>query len=262
MEPEYRNWIPSWMQWSTGVAAAGLVGANIAVARSQRFSPPTRKALTAGAALASLAGVGSFTWTLIATRAFDYARPDSVARSIVQGIASFVQCPEGGQILDVGCGSGALTIECAKRNPGATVVGIDRWGSEYRDYSAQLCRRNAEAEGVGNCVFQSDDATHLSFADESFDVVTSNYVYHNVVGADKQKLLLETLRVLKKGGTFAIHDLMGRMRYGDMEAFVQRLKDAGYEDVQMIRTSDGLFMEPLESRILQLRESYLLVGTK
>ena len=39
----------------------------------------------------------------------------------------------------------------------------------------------------------------------------------NITGADKQELLLETLRVLKKGGTFAIHDLMSKARYGDME---------------------------------------------
>ena len=32
---------------------------------------------------------------------------------------------------------------------------------------------------------------------------------------NKQELLLETLRVLKKGGTFAIHDLMSERRYGD-----------------------------------------------
>ena len=54
-----------------------------------------------------------------------------------------------------------------------------------------------------------------------FDAVTSNYVYHNITGADKQALLLETLRILKKGGTFAIHDLMSPGRYGDMQAKAQ-----------------------------------------
>jgi Hypothetical methyltransferase. len=44
------------------------------------------------------------------------------------------------------------------------------------------------------------------------------------MGKDKQDLLRETLRVLKKGGTFAIHDIMSRSRYGDMEAFIDELK--------------------------------------
>ena len=50
------------------------------------------------------------------------------------------------------------------------------------------------------------------------------------MGADKQALLLETLRVLKKGGVFALNDDMKPKMYGDMDAFVQKLRDMGYED--------------------------------
>ena len=45
------------------------------------------------------------------------------------------------------------------------------------------------------------DANHLDFPDESFDAVISNYVYHNIMGADMHKLLLESLRVLKKAAS-------------------------------------------------------------
>ena len=94
--------------------------------------------------------------------------------------------------------------------------------------------------------------------------MTSNYVYHNITGKDKQQLLLETLRVLKKGGTFAIHDLMSPGRYGDMQAFVQKLRDMGYghERVELIDTTDGSFMTPKEAKRLMLRGSTLLVGRK
>ena len=102
----------------------------------------------------------------------------------------------------------------------------------------------------------------LDFTDESFDAVTSNYVYHNISGEDKQSLLLETLRVLKKGGTFAIHDLMSPCRYGDMRAFVRKLRDMGYECVELIDTTDGSFMTPKEACRLMLRGSTLLVGKK
>ena len=43
--------------------------------------------------------------------------------------------------LDVGCGSGALTIACAKRNPQGKMVGIDRWGKEYASFSLPLCEK-------------------------------------------------------------------------------------------------------------------------
>ena len=57
--------------------------------------------------------------------------------------------------------------------------------------------------------------------DESFDAVISNYVYHNIMGADMHKLLLESLRVLKKGGVFALNDDMKPKLYGDMDVFAQ-----------------------------------------
>ena len=117
-------------------------------------------------------------------------------------------------------------------------------------------------EGVKNALFRRGNAVKLDFPDESFDAVTSNYVYHNITGEDKQALLLETLRVLKKGGTFAIHDLMSERRYGDMQAFVQKLREMGYERVELIDTTTGKFMTPKEAKRLMLHGSSLLVGRK
>ncbi len=62
--------------------------------------------------------------------------------------------------------------------------------------------------------------------------------------------MLETLRVPKKGGTFAIHDLMSERRYGDMQAFVQKLREMGYERVELIDTTKGKFMPPKEAKRL------------
>ena len=142
------------------------------------------------------------------------------------------------------------------------MVGVDRWGAEYASFNKELCEKNAEAEGVTNTRFQKGDACKLDFADETFDAVTSNYVYHNITGKNKQALLRETLRVLKKGGTFAIHDLMEPVRYGDMEQFLEELKAEGYEDVQLIHTTDGTFMSKKEARLMMLSGSTLLVGRK
>ena len=158
---------------------------------------------------------------------------------------------------------GALTIACGKRNPKAEMVGCDIWSGAYKTvFSKKICEQNAEAEGVANVSFQEGNALRLPFENESFDAVTSNYVYHNIAGKDKKKLLLETLRVLKKGGTFAIHDLMSPARYGDMDAFVRKLKEQGYEDVRLIDTTDGMFMGKKEAAWLGLGGSTLLVGRK
>ena len=196
-------------------------------------------------------------------RTFDYKGKRKLAKIIIEGVAEYVKIPDGGLGLDVGCGSGALTIACAKRNPKATMVGCDIWSGSYKsEFSKKLCQDNAKAEGVTNVSFENGNAVNLPFEDESFDAVTSNYVYHNITGKNKQKLLLETLRVLKKGGVFVIHDLMSKSRYGDMNKFMEKLKKDGYEDVQLIDTTKDIFMSHKEAMFLCLGGSTLLIGKK
>ena len=142
------------------------------------------------------------------------------------------------------------------------MMGLDRWGKEYASFSKALCERNARAEGVKNASFAQGDALKLDFADETFDAVTSNYVYHNIPSKDRQSILMETLRVLKKGGSFAIHDIFSEAKYGDMQSFVRKLRDMGYEKVELIPTAKGMFMEKSESVWMGLSESALLVGRK
>lgn len=143
------------------------------------------------------------------------------------------------------------------------MVGCDIWSGAYKSvFTKKRCEDNAKAEGVTNAQFKEGNAVKLPFEDESFDAVTSNYVYHNITGKDRQELLLETLRVLKKGGTFAIHDLMSRRCYGDMGDLIQKLKEEDYRDVRFIDTADGLFMGRKEAVWLGLSGSALLVGKK
>ena len=55
---------------------------------------------------------------------------------------------------------------------------------------------------------------------------------------------------------------MSPRRYGDMQAFVRKLRDMGYECVELIDTTDDSFMTPKEACRLMLRSSTLLVGKK
>ena len=196
-------------------------------------------------------------------RTFDYKGKRKLAKTIIEGVAQYVDIPDGGVGLDVGCGSGALTIACAKRNPKATMVGCDIWSGSYKgEFSKKICEDNAKAEGVSNARFEEGNAVNLPFKDESFDVVTSNYVYHNIMGHNKQKLLLETFRVLKKGGVFVIHDLIKKSNYGDIEKFIEELKGEGYEDIKLIDTTNGMFVGHREAKFLSLAGSTLLIGRK
>ena len=144
----------------------------------------------------------------------------------------------------------------------AEFTGIDHWGAAY-GYGQARCEKNAESEGVAaRWRFQHGDANRLDFPDGSFDAVISNYVYHNVMGADKRALLLETLRVLKKGGVFVLNDDMKPRMYGDMEEFAQELRDMGYEDVHLIDTATEAFGSRRRAAMMMLGASQMLMGRK
>ncbi len=264
MKPDYKNWVPKGMVAGLFAGTAAVFTLFIALGASGKILQGTAR-LICGIVFGAGTAVLLFfsVWMLALHRAFDYNGKRKLAKKIIDSIAENVTVPVGGTGLDVGCGSGALTIACAKRNPGAAMVGCDIWSGTYKAvFSKKRCEDNARAEGVSNVRFEEGNAIRLPFPDESFDAVTSNYVYHNIAGQDKQKLLLETLRVLKKGGTFAIHDLMGPERYGDMSAFVRGLKEKGYEEVRLSDTTDGTFMEHKEAAWLGLAGSTLLTGRK
>ena len=201
-------------------------------------------------------------WMILMHRAFSYDGKRKMSKQIIDGIAKYITLPDGGRCLDVGCGSGALAIAVAKRNPRAEVIGVDRWGKEYASFNQPLCEHNAKAEGVKNTSFQRGDATKLDFADETFDALVSNYVYHNIPSDDRQAILLESLRTLKKGGTFAIHDIFSKSKYGDMQLFVKKLRDMGYEQVELIDTTNGKFMTKFESVWMELSGSAILFGKR
>ena len=264
MKPDYKNWVPKSMVYGFAVgtviafAAFLLLGVTGAILQG---IPRLICGIVFG--IGTLVLLFFAVWMGSLHRTFDYNGKRKLAGTIIDGTAKYVTIPEGGTGLDVGCGSGALAIACAKRNPKAAMVGCDIWSGAYKTvFTKKRCEDNAKAEGVSNTRFEEGNAIHLPFEDESFDAVTSNYVYHNIAGHDKQELLLETLRVLKKGGIFAIHDLMSPARYGDMDVFVKKLKAEGYEDVRLIDTTDGTFMSHKEAAWLGLAGSTLLVGKK
>ncbi len=262
MKPNYKNWMPKGMiQVTAGITALFLI-LFVVFGLTDVCGGALKTVLFIVFLAGTVIGLAATVWMILLYRAFSYDGRRQMSKQIIEGVADRVELPEGGVGLDVGCGSGALAIACAKRNPRASFIGVDRWGKEYASFNKPLCESNAKAEGVSNVSFRRGDATQLDFPDESFDAVVSNYVYHNIMLKDRQSLLLETLRVLKPGGTFAIHDIFSRAKYGDMRAFVRKLQSMGYEDVQLIDTTDGMFISKKEAGWMGLSGSALLLGRK
>jgi ubiquinone/menaquinone biosynthesis C-methylase UbiE len=133
------------------------------------------------------------------------------------------------QVLDIGCGRGAVLISAAKRLPRGRATGVDIW--RLRDQTGNTrtaAERNARIEGINERVkFVDADARVLPFPSESFDVVLSNLTFHNIRDAgERARALHEAVRVLRPGGQLRIVD-------GLANRYTPILQNAGCVDVTM-----------------------------
>jgi ubiquinone/menaquinone biosynthesis C-methylase UbiE len=106
------------------------------------------------------------------------------------------------RILDVGCGTGSLTILAARRlTPPGEAVGIDA-----APRMIAIAREKAEREGVP-ASFRVMVAERLAFADAHFDVVVNSMFCHHVDRELKEQAFAEMFRVLRPGGTLVTADI-------------------------------------------------------
>jgi SAM-dependent methyltransferase len=108
-------------------------------------------------------------------------------------LRGLVDIPQGGDVLEVGCGTGLLWT-----------IG---WANETSDFSLTLTDLSAgmvaETEplvqrSIANVTGLAADAQNLPFADDSFDVVIANQMLYHV--PEPTQALREFARVLRPGG--------------------------------------------------------------
>ena len=107
----------------------------------------------------------------------------------------------GDKLLDVGCGTGSLTLT-AKSTVGTSgaVYGIDA-----APEMIEAARRKAKQDGF-DAVFEVGLVEKIPFPDATFDVVVSRLVIHHLPDDLKRKAFAEIFRALKPGGRFLVAD--------------------------------------------------------
>lgn len=168
-KPEYANWISKRIPLFGGIVTTVFIAASVLTYRRSNVLFIVFCCIAMAFCL--------FTIYMATARAMLSYNGGNVQSRVLDSVLSYLdtlQWDGNGALLDIGCGSGAMSIKAAKKFYSAKITGIDYWGKGW-DYSQQLCRRNAELEGVAKRItFRQGDAAKLPFADGTFAATISN----------------------------------------------------------------------------------------
>jgi ubiquinone/menaquinone biosynthesis C-methylase UbiE len=107
---------------------------------------------------------------------------------------------DGHRVLEIGSGTGNLTIRAKRSHPGADVIGID-------PDPLALARAQRKMRGRAEIRFDHGYAQKLPYADGEFDRVLSSLMLHHLDSDAKAAAAAEVFRVLRPGGRLHLADV-------------------------------------------------------
>jgi ubiquinone/menaquinone biosynthesis C-methylase UbiE len=145
-------------------------------------------------------------------------------RSAYRALVDQAELYDGAQVLEIGCGTGNLTLMAKRAEPGADVTGMDP------DPRA-LARARKKARRLSGLCFEQGYAQKLRYGDGSFDRVLSSMMLHHLDPDAKAAAMAETFRVLRPGGSVHIVDMVGHRRAAahEVDVIPDLLRASGFD---------------------------------
>ncbi|HYZ67004.1 MAG TPA: class I SAM-dependent methyltransferase [Mycobacterium sp.] len=109
---------------------------------------------------------------------------------------------DGVRVLEIGCGTGNVTIRAKRAAPGTDMIGLD-------PDPLALARAQRKMRGISGIRFERGYAQQLPFADGQFDRALSSMMLHHLDEDVKAGAAAELHRVLRPGGQLHIVDIGG-----------------------------------------------------
>jgi ubiquinone/menaquinone biosynthesis C-methylase UbiE len=124
---------------------------------------------------------------------------DVMRRMIIPPITTFAGDRNGLRVLDVACGTGRTLHQIGRANPKLRLHGADLSPA----YIRRARRRLADIDEVTLAV---ENAEALPWADGTFDIATSVYLFHELPRNARRNVACELMRVVKPGGLVVLED--------------------------------------------------------
>ena len=122
----------------------------------------------------------------------------------VSNVSMFASVPDGGTVLDLGCGGGLDSLVAARRvGPSGRVFGID-----FSSSMLERARRSASELNFRNLVFLQADAERLPIRTSSVDTVLVNGIFN--LNPCREAIFQELARVARPGGAVYAAELILR----------------------------------------------------
>ena len=134
---------------------------------------------------------------------------ESALRALHRAILDLTVTAPVGDLLDVGCGRGAILKLLASRANRAVGVDIDA-------NARQLARAELMLAGIPNCSLRKGDMYRLPFADNEFNTIIIDDVL--VDAQDPVRALSEASRLLRSGGRLFILESVLKQSSADIQS--------------------------------------------
>jgi ubiquinone/menaquinone biosynthesis C-methylase UbiE len=153
------------------------------------------------------------------------------------------QLADGQQVLEIGCGTGKLSVRAKRARPGIQLI-----GSDPDPRALAVARR--KARGLKGISFERAYAQRLPYPDATFDRVLSSLMLHHLDDDTKAVTAAEIQRVLRPGGSLHLVDFTQQVQtHGahNIHALLSRrmlksghVAHSGGEDIVQLLTAAGL----------------------
>ncbi len=135
--------------------------------------------------------------------------------------------PNTGKVLDLGCGNGRLSKQIKDK-------GYEVWGIDVNKDAINVAKNDSDLFGI---IFSVQDATKMEYEDNFFDGVIEQAVLACMDKSDRQLVLREIYRIIKKGGILSIGEF--GMKPNREEKYKADALIAGEYGTMIIRKEDG-----------------------